>query len=69
MGQVLACCTGKEDDDDTVYRPSPQSIIIGEVYPQEKITDEGKIIFLAVDPKFTVCQLRKFDGEDNLNLI
>ena len=68
MGQVLGCCTVKEADD-TTYSPTPESIIIGEVYPQEKITDEGKIIFLAVDPKFTVCKLRKFDGDNNLNLI
>ena len=78
-----SCCTvaQKEANDDTVYRPDQQAIIIGKFNPQEieqpwkeKIkTKEGK--FSAVDPKFKVVhipgltQLRRFEGSKNLELI
>ena len=53
MGQVLACCTVAEANDDTMYRPPPQEI---EQPWKEKIkTNEIKVVSAMdwVDPKFT----------------
>ena len=72
MGQVIACCTvaEREANDDTIYRPPPQEI---EQPWKEKIkTNEGKVVFLAVDPKFKMCQgqpLRRYQCTGNLDLI
>ena len=50
MGQVLACCTVAEANDDTMYRPPPQEI---EKPWKEKVeTIEDKVV-LAVNPNFT----------------
>ena len=50
MGNVLACCTVAEANDDTMYCPPPQEI---EKPWKEKVeTIEGKVV-LAVDPNFT----------------
>ena len=50
MGQVLACCTVAEANDDTMYRPPPQEI--EQPWKERVETNEGKVV-LAVDPNFT----------------